>query len=659
MSAIPIADNQLRLLVDSLPELVWMSGADRECVYFNRQWLAFTGRSLKQELGNGWVEGLHPDDHAGCAGTFAAAFAAREPFTVECRLRRFDGEYRWILNTGRPWFSQDGEFAGYVGSATDITERREAEAALRDSEARFRQLAENIDQVFWFTAVDRQQMFYVSPAFERIWGVPVQALYDNPQLWLERIHPDDREQAESGFHAWSRADCVDYEIEYRIAGAGGKTRWIHDRCTPICDAAGNRVRLSGIAEDVTARKQAADERERLQGQLQQAQKMEAIGHLTGGIAHDFNNILASILGYTGLALTRFVPDKDSKLARYLEEVYSAGERARDLIAQMLAFSRGTGNEPRPHRLEPLVGEAMKLLQSTLPASIELTTWTEGNAPPVMIDPVQLHQLVINLCINARDALGGRGHIDIRVQRRPAVDAECASCHAQIQGDFVELVVKDDGKGIEPDVRLRMFDPFFSIKEHARGSGMGLSIVHGIVHELGGHIGVESAPGQGSSFRLLFPALHVVPGDTVHESLPDNLFAGECGNGHGILVVDDEASVAGFLGELLESRGYCVQVVNDSDTALQRFRDDPGAFDLVVMDQTMPGMTGMELAGALLDMRPALPIILCTGYSEEVDEARARARGIRGYLTKPLSVRALLETVRELLPAKQSEPATPS
>ena len=513
-----LTETDFQRLIDTLPELVWVSNSDRECVYCNRQWLDFTGRSLAQALGHGWFDNLHADDRARFETDYAEAFAARREFALECRLRRADGDYRWILNSGRPWFAADGRFAGYVGSAVDISERR----------------------------------------------------------------------------------------------------------------------------------QAAEERERLQRQLQQAQKMEAIGHLTGGIAHDFNNILASIIGYTGLALTRFVPDRDSKLARYLQEVHTAGERARDLINQMLAFSRGAGNASSLHRLEPLVGEAMKLLQSTLPSSIELTAHLEGDSPPVMIDPVQFQQVVINLCINARDALDGRGHLDLRVQRRRGASVVCASCHARAQGDFVELVVKDNGRGMDADVMGRMFDPFFSAQEPAGGSGMGLSIVHGIVHEHGGHIEVESAPGQGSAFRLLFPAVHIAERPQMHEPWPDSAADAGSGGGQRILVVDDEASVAGFIGELLDSRGYSVQVLTDCNSVLRHFGQDPDAFDLVVMDQTMPGMTGIELADVLLGMRAGLPIILCTGYSDAVDEAVATAHGIRGFLAKPISVRVLLDKVRQLL-----------
>ncbi len=653
MPSKPTEDDQFRLLVDSLPELIWMSGTDKLCIYFNRQWLAFTGRSLKQELGYGWTEGVHPDDYAHCIEVYNSAFDARDAFTVEYRLRRFDGEYRWVLDSGRPWLSPEGEFAGYVGSAIDITERRQAEEALRDSEERFRQLAENINQVFWFRDISPQQIRYISPAFERIWGVPVQNLYENPHLWTNMIHPDDRGLIENVFLSCARGECVDFEVEYRIIAADGEIHWICDRGAVIYDEDGKPVRLSGIAEDISPRKQAGQELHKLQSQLQQAQKMEAIGHLTGGIAHDFNNILASILGYTGLALARFVPDKKSKLAEYLQEAYHAGERARDLIAQMLTFSRGAGNESRPYHLEPLVKEAVKLLQSTLPSSIELKVHLENDTPEVIIDPVQLHQLVINLCINARDAMGGRGHVDIALRRVLNVNLECSSCHSQVQGDFVELVVKDTGSGIEPRVMARMFDPFFSTKEPAKGSGMGLSIVHGIVHDHRGHIDVASTPGAGSTFRLLFPVMPMVSEPSFEGqpalSVPDNESAGDS---H-ILVVDDDKSVAGFIGELLDSRGYRVTIMTSSIKALKCFKNNPEVFDLVVMDQTMPDMTGVELARELLRICPELPIILCTGHSEDVDETRAGALGIRGYLTKPLSVGILLGKVRELLQEKAS------
>ncbi len=499
-------DGRFRLLVDSLPELIWMSGKDKRCLYFNQQWLTFTGRSLQQELGNGWMEGVHRSDYERRASIYASAFDNGEAFTIEYRLRRFDGEYRWVLDTGRPWYSSDRKFAGYVGSAIDITERKQAEQAVRESEERFRQLAENIDQVFWFMEASPQRVLYVSPAFERFWGISAQALYNNPELWIHAVHTEDRARVERLFLSWVAGERDAFDVEYRVQGHDGLVRWIHDRGTKIYDDAGELVRLSGIAENITARKQAAEDREQLQIQVQQSQKMEAIGRLTGGIAHDFNNILASILGYTGLALRRFVTDKEGKLAEYLQEVYRAGERAQDLVTQMLAFGRDTDGESKPRKLGSLVDETIKMLQSSLPSGIELSAPLEDDTPAVMIDSVHLYQLMINLCINACDAMAGRGRIHIYLRHLQGVNTLCSSCHRQVQGEFVELTVKDTGIGMGPDVMGRMFDPFFSGKTPVKGTGMGLSVVHGIVHDRNGHIVVESTQNVGSAFRLLFPVV---------------------------------------------------------------------------------------------------------------------------------------------------------
>ncbi|WJW74385.1 GAF domain-containing protein [Thiohalobacter sp. IOR34] len=386
------------------------------------------------------------------------------------------------------------------------------------------------------------------------------------------------------------------------------------------------------------------ERDQLQRQLQQAQKMEAIGQLTGGIAHDFNNILASIMGYTGLALERFAPDGEGKLAEYLAEVYRAGERARDLIAQMLAFSRSGANDASPLNLAPMVKEAVKLLGSTLPSSIEVQIEIGSDVPQVRIGPVQMHQIIMNLCINARDAMQGKGRLAITLRRTRESDAVCASCHAVVAGDYVELRIGDTGPGIKPEVVDSMFDPFYTTKDVGKGTGMGLSMVHGIVHEHGGHIIVETAPGEGALFRVLLPAAKEAGdgegGEGQQEPAPDA--------GGRILIVDDEGSVAGFMAELLESHGYQAVTCADGRQALETFSADPRGFDLVITDQTMPGLTGAELAGRILALRPEIPIILCTGYSEYLDEAEVQKIGIRAYLAKPVPATLLLAEVNRLL-----------
>ena len=410
--------------------------------------------------------------------------------------------------------------------------------------------------------------------------------------------------------------------------------------TPVLDDTGEIIHFVGIKRDIT-------ERQQLQRQLQQAQKMEAIGQLTGGIAHDFNNILVSIMGYTELAREEIRRYRDGKLERYLDEVYNSGRRARDLVAQMLAFSRGGEMELKPLLLAPLLKESLKMLGSTLPSSIELHTEFEEGLPPVMTDPVQLQQLVMNLCINARDAMEGRGSMTIGLRRISGMAAECRSCHERVTGDHIELFVQDAGHGIKPERLDRIFDPFFTTKEVGKGTGMGLSMVHGIMHGHHGHILVDSQPGRGSTFRLLFPLAggRADAADTEDggKSKPPRQLL----DAH-ILVVDDETSVGQFLAELLENHGARVTVETDSHVALENFRADPEAFDLVVTDQTMPGLSGAELAQAMLRIRPALPVVLCTGYSDQVDEAGAKALGIRGYLEKPLASDAFLRRISELL-----------
>jgi PAS domain S-box-containing protein len=400
-----------------------------------------------------------------------------------------------------------------------------------------------------------------------------------------------------------------------------------------------------IQQDVTERNQAMREREDLQRQLQQAHKMEALGQLTGGIAHDFNNILGAIIGYTDLALERFAHDSQGKLAEYLNQVYRAALRARDLIAQMLAYSRGGGNSIEVVRMEPVVREVIKMLRSAMPATMEFHTEFDADTPMVSIDPVQLHQMIMNLCINARDAMEGHGRMTVRIGRMRDLQAECASCHHLVEGDFVQLEISDTGTGITADVLPRLFEPYFTTKPVGSGTGMGLPVVHGILHEHGGHLLVETVPGQGACFRLLLPGL--APVEMKEEAQEYVAAIQRQGHGH-VLVVDDEPRLVGYYAELLESQGYRVTGITDALEALHYFRTAPRDVDLVITDQTMPDMTGAGLVRALLEIRPDLPVILCTGYSDEIDAQGAQALRVAGYFQKPVMPAELLVRVSELL-----------
>ena len=392
--------------------------------------------------------------------------------------------------------------------------------------------------------------------------------------------------------------------------------------------------------------------DQLQVQLRQSQKMEAIGQLTGGIAHDFNNILATIMGYAGLAKMRCVIEEGSKLKDYLNEIYKAGERARDLVEQMLSFSRGGSKKSVPLQLTGLVQETLKMLRSTIPASINISVQEDNELPQVFVDPVQVHQVVMNLCINARDSIGSKGHILLGLHRRKINQQVCDSCHHNIDGDYVELSVSDNGGGIDKASLSRMFDPFYSTKDIGKGTGMGLSMVHGIIHEHDGHIIVKSSPGEGATFKLLFP---VYTGVDKEQDIPLVSKINSDTNrhkSHHIMVVDDEKSLVGFMKELLEFEGYTVTVETDSSKALELFTKTPNQFDLIIMDQTMPVMTGSELAVEILSLRSDIPLIINTGYSEAFDEKQAYEAGISGYLYKPIKVNMLLDMLDSLLYKKK-------
>jgi CheY-like chemotaxis protein len=370
--------------------------------------------------------------------------------------------------------------------------------------------------------------------------------------------------------------------------------------------------------------------------------MEAIGQLTGGVAHDFNNLLAAIMGYIVLAAEREAASGDAKLAAHLDKALASCRQARDLIQQMLTFSRGQRGTPRPLALAEAADESLKLLRSSLPSSVQIETSFE-ETPPVLLDPVQLDQILLNLSINARDAMAGVGRIEVRVRDTALREkAVCASCRKRFRGEFVELSVSDSGPGIAAPVIERMFEPFFTTKEIGRGSGMGLATVHGIVHEHQGHILVESAPGAGSAFRVLLPkaAGGTVAATTRDPSPRRNARKPLSGR---VLVVDDEKAVADFMRELLESWGLEAAAATSPQGVLERIVREPP--DLVILDQTMPGITGIKLAREIAAARPQLPVVLYTGNSDRLEKHELAAAGVRALLSKPVEPDALYEILR--------------
>ncbi len=390
---------------------------------------------------------------------------------------------------------------------------------LRVSEEKFRSLIEFTNVAHWKVEVATERFLYISPQIEALLGYPA-TTWTDINSWVERIHPDDRERAVQYCHEKTAAG-EDHNFEYRAITADERTVWIRDTVSVVMDEQGPRE-LVGFMADITQSKEYALEKERLQRELQQARKMEALGQLTGGIAHDFNNILDIILDNTELALSYCVREGQDKLVGHLKYIGKAGERARHLVAKMLAYSHHQVGDEKLLWLQPRIKENIKLLRSILPVSIEINTEIDEYTPAVMIDVVQFNQLLIYLCVNARDAMDGKGNFTIRLGWTRELGTECAACHKKIEGDWVELSVTDIGSGISPEALDCIFDPFFTTKDMGKRTGMGLSVINSIMHNHGGHILVETELGQGTSFRLLFP---LVVGETKEAPVADQSSVG--------------------------------------------------------------------------------------------------------------------------------------
>ncbi|QSA98479.1 PAS domain S-box protein [Methylococcus sp. EFPC2] len=628
-----------------IPKLVLTADASNRVLLMNKSFTEKFGYTVNEvwDIGS-WWERAYPDPlerrrikqawsrearTADCLGQSATA-------PLSARVTCLDGSHRDVeVSMGR-----FGSRALVIFN--DLTERVRAEESLRISEARLRAIVENMP-ILMTAYCENGLIVGWNSECERVTGYSAEEIIGNPHA-LEMLYPDsslrERMKAE-----WEVRDVPHHDWSGSLTGKDGTTRTIEwsnvSAQFPIPGWA-----YWGVGVDVT-------ERLKLEGQLQQTQKMESIGQLTGGIAHDFNNILAAILGYTELAQMNSGNGLSPKLVTYLAEIHLAAERAKALVAQLLAFSRSEAVTADVILVAPVVKEITKLFRATFPSSLSVTLELPDHLPNIRINPVQLHQVLMNLGINARDATQGKGRMDIRVN---AVFFDthrvCSSCHYDFQGEFVMISIKDQGHGIPAKHISRLFEPFFTTKEVGRGTGLGLSVLHGIVHAAGGHVEVISGGGRGAEFRVYFPA--VAPAIEAMTFFGPHAAPGLAPRVRGrVMVVDDEPSIVSFTRDLLENIGCKVSGFTDPREALSVFRAEPAAYDLVITDQTMPGLTGAKLARELLRLSPVLPVILCTGYSNEIDESTARQHGISKFLLKPVPMVKLFEAVNELLPSSGS------
>jgi len=617
------SEERFRNMADTAPVMIWVTGPDKLFTFVNKTWLDFTGRTMGQELGNGWAASVHPDDLQRCYEAFCSAFDARRNVQLECRLRRADGEYRSILCSGVPCFSPGGSFAGYIGSDIDITDLQ--------SEERFRQLAENIDQVFWMLDLGAQQMLYVSPAFERVWGRSSAVLYRNRDCLVETVHVEDRDRF-TAFLTQMVSEPV--EASYRIVRPEGSVRWIHDRTFLICDPEGKPYRVAGIAEDVTASRT-------LEEQLRQSHKMEAVGRLAGGVAHDFNNLLTIICGYSQMLLdgTHIEDPRREKL----EQILNASNRASILTRQLLAFSRRQVLQPRLVNVNNLLTNMEAMLRPLIGEHITIETELDPAVSCIKVDPNQIEQVVMNLATNARDAMPNGGQFSIQTSMANASDIRAESAPGGA-GKYVRLRISDTGCGMDDRTRERAFEPFFTTKGLGKGTGLGLSTVYGIVHQNQGKIDVFSERGQGTVFDLYFPAMSESEAGSV---VPGNQFP-KAAASETILVAEDEPGVRGLVRQTLELLGYRVLEATDGYEALRVIEQRNGEIHLLLTDVIMPLMNGHELAKRLKSIRPRTKVLYMSGYTDDVLAFHGIAQPEIDFIQKPFTPSELAGKVEMVL-----------
>jgi PAS domain S-box-containing protein len=570
---------------------------------------------------------FHPEDRSKWQQAIAAHFAGKSArFELEMRMLRH-GEVRWIQQSGLLSRDTAGRPLRWTGSVRDVTDRRAGEAALRESEQRFALAVLGSNDGIWDLDLTTNDMF-MSERAQMLYGLKPGPTVRPHSQWRElaQVHSDDTASQSDMFEGYLAGRLPAYDGEWRIRYADGSYRWVRIRGVCIRDEVGMPTRMAGSISDI-------DPQKRAEAALLQAQRLEAAGTLAGGIAHDFNNILAAILGYSEMAL-RGVP-ADTRLRRDLDSILIAAERGRSLVDRILAFSRSDVGERVPVHVEGVLSEVLDLLAATLPDNVSIDAQLAAGQAAMLGEATQIHQVFMNLATNAVQAmpLGGTLTAVLRV-----VDVESelvATTGAIAPGEYLQLELADQGSGIAPENLARIFDPFFTTKDTGVGIGLGLSLVHGIVTEVGGAVDVASKLGEGSVFTVYLPRC----GDAT-ESCDGEAPQMPRGQGQRVLVVDDEASLVMLMTDTLSDLGYRPIGYTSSAAALAAFQARPGDFDVVVTDERMPGLSGTALVREVRGLRSDIPILLASGFLGGTIGEQAYAAGADEVLQKPLASREL-------------------
>ena len=614
---------------NAMSEALCILDTDFRILLCNRAMTELVNQTEADIIGKQCWQVVHGTDKpiGNCPCKRVKKYHRRQTIQVELENRHFE------LSVD-PRFDSQGKIAGYTHILADITAWKRSETALQEARHTLVTILDSIDATIYVADMQTHEVLFMNRHMKETFAGD----FTGQKCWRAFHHRDDVCEA-----------CTDAKL---LDDQGNPTgacvregynsitdRWYvyYDRAIRWID--GRHVHLQ-VATDITEIKALEQERLHTEAQLRQAQKMEAIGTLAGGIAHDFNNILSAILGYSELALDDAVHGRAS--ANYIREILKAGGRARDLVYQILTFSRQTETEAKPILVQPIVKEALKLLRASLPSTITISGNTQCNAI-VEADPIQIHQVIMNLCTNAGHAMrptGGTLTVDLTEETLSGIHADQPS--TALPGEYLKIAVSDTGPGIDQEILDRIFDPYFTTKEKGEGTGMGLAVVQGIVQNCNGFATVETFSGKGTCFNVYLPVIHM------NEPVKTKVDVAVPGGHEDILFVDDEPPLADLSKQILERMGYNVTIKTSSLEALELFKSDPDAFDLVISDMTMPHMTGDVLASKLQEVRPGIPVIICTGYSEKVTQEMIERLRIRALIMKPIIRNELLLTVRQIL-----------
>ena len=630
------SEKKYRHLIESINDWVWSCDTDGIHKFSNTAVKSLLGYEPQDIIGKSSFELIHPEDQDRVQNMFKEAVYRKKGWQEDA-IRWFhkDKSVRFIESRAEPMLDDEGQLIGFYGIDRDITKRIHAEEALRESEDKYRHLFEMESDAIFLIRKRDGQILEVNAAGTELYGFSRKELIKmkNKDLSAEpdatqKATMEQKQRIPIRFHRRKDGNVFPVEI------TASHFNW-----------QGEEVHIAAI-RDITLRIEAEKENTKLEEQLRQTYKMQAIGTLTGGIAHDFNNILGIILGNTELALDD-VPNWNP--AKYsLEEIKTASLRAKDVIRQLLSFSRKTDKELKPLKIIPIIKESLRLLRASIPTTIDIHQNIPDDCNTIIADPTQLHQILINLSTNAAHAMQEHGGIlEVSVDDVELGENDIIFDPSLSAGKYVRLMVRDTGIGIASEFKDQIFDPYFTTKEVGKGTGMGLAVVHGIIKSCNGGILIESEPGRGSTFTLYFPAVLEEPIE--ERESPKKLPGGN----ERILLVDDEESIINIGERILHRLGYQVETEKNPVDALAIFKTDPGQFDLVIVDMTMPQMTGDKLAEEFLAIRPRMPIIICTGYSEKIDEEKARKAGIRAYVMKPIEMNEIANTVRQVLDEKRT------